>query len=41
MFLTGMDIKPFAESVVLLDNYFAPQSNVPFKTHQFRQMEKR
>ena len=41
MFLTGMDIKPFAESVVLLDNYFVPQSNVPFKTHQFRQMEKR
>ena len=41
MFLTGMDIKPYAESVVLLDNYFAPQSNVPFKTHQFRQMEKR
>ncbi|PFX17749.1 Uncharacterized protein K02A2.6 [Stylophora pistillata] len=37
--LTGADIKPFAESMELLDNYFAPQLNVPFKRHQFRQME--
>ena len=36
---TGTDIKPFAESLELLDNYFAPQSNVPFERHQFRQME--
>ena len=37
--LTGTDIKPFAKSMVLLDNYFAPQLNVPFERHQFRQME--
>ena len=37
--LTGTDIKPFAESMELLDNYFAPQLNVPFERHQFRQME--
>ena len=39
MLLTGADIKPFAESMELLDNYFAPQLNVSFKRHQFRQME--
>lgn len=37
--LTGTDIKPFAESMALLDNYFAPQLNVTFERHQFRQME--
>lgn len=37
--LTGADIKPFVESMELLDNYFAPQLNVPFERHQFRQME--
>ena len=37
--LTGTDIKPFAKSMVLLDNYFAPQLNVPFERYQFRQME--
>ena len=37
--LTGTEIKPFAESMELLDNYFAPQLNVPFERHQFRQME--
>ena len=37
--LTGTEIKPFTESMVLLDNYFAPQLNVPFERHQFRQME--
>ena len=37
--LTGTDIKPFAESMELLDNYFAPQLNVPFGRHQSRQME--
>ena len=37
--MTGTDIKPFAKSMVLLDNYFAPQLNVPFERHQFRQME--
>ena len=36
---TGTDIKPFAESMGLLDNYFAPHLNVPFERHQFRQME--
>ena len=39
MLLTGTDIKPFAESMALLDNYFTPRLNVPFKRHQFRQME--
>ena len=39
-FLTGTDIKPFAESMELFDNYFAPRLNVPFERHQFRQMEK-
>ncbi|PFX28322.1 Uncharacterized protein K02A2.6 [Stylophora pistillata] len=37
--LTGADIKPFAESMELLDNYFTPQLNAPFERHQFRQME--
>ena len=37
--LTDTDIKPFAESMELLDNYFAPQLNIPFERHQFRQME--
>ena len=37
--LTGTEIKLFAESMELLDNYFAPQLNVPFERHQFRQME--
>ena len=37
--LTGTDIKSFAESMELLDNYFAPQLNVPYERHQFRQME--
>ncbi|CAH3154934.1 unnamed protein product [Porites evermanni] len=37
--LTGTDKKPFAESMELLDNYFAPQLNVPYERHQFRQME--
>lgn len=37
--LTGTEIKPFAVSMELLDNYFAPQLNVPFERHQFRQME--
>ena len=37
--MTGTEIKPFAESMELLDNYFAPQLNVPFERHQFRQME--
>ena len=37
--LTGTEIKPFAESMELLDNYFAPQLNVPFERHQLRQME--
>ena len=39
MLLTGTDIKPFAESIALLDNYFTPQLNVPFERHQFREME--
>ena len=39
MLLTGTDIKLFTESTELLDNYFAPQLNVPFERHQFRQME--
>ena len=39
MLLTGTDIKPFAESMALLDNYFTPQLNVPFERHQFREME--
>ena len=37
--MTGTDIKPFAESMELLDNCSAPQLNVPFERHQFRQME--
>ena len=37
--LTGTEIKPFAESMELLDNYFAPQLIVPFERHQIRQME--
>ena len=37
--LTSTAIKPFAESMKLLDNYFARQLNVPFERHQFRQME--
>ena len=39
MLLTSTDIKPFTESMELSDNYFAPQLNIPFKRHQFRQME--
>ena len=37
--LTGTDIKPFAESMGLLDYYFAPRLNISFERHQFRQME--
>ena len=37
--LTSTDIKPFAESTELLDNYFAPRLNFPFERHQFWQME--
>ena len=37
--LSGTDINPFAESMELLDNYFAQRLNVPFGRHQFRQME--
>ena len=37
--LTGTEIKPFAESMELFDNYFAPQLNIPFERLQFRQME--
>ena len=39
--LTGTDMKPFAESMELLDNYFAPQLNVSFERHQFSKWSKR
>ena len=37
--VSGADIRPFTESIELLDNYFAPRLNIPFERHRFRQME--
>jgi len=36
--LAGVDASDFAATVKVLDDYFAPKTNVPFERHLFRQI---